>query len=163
MRAFTGSGPQTARRTSDARERSEWERQQQVAAEPDRELDQRMQAYREQRDREKADEQHRIREGNERYRQAVEADKKAVADREAKRRADTEERTARLLLAGMFDSHAASEIEQNRVRQIVEQHPPEQRTLDLYQVTLLKLRAELEGDVPEGQPDWRDSLRREDA
>jgi hypothetical protein len=152
MRAHTGSGPQTARRTSDVRERRDWEQQQTAKEQPSRDLDQRMQAYREQRDRDAADEARRITEGNERYRQAVESEKQVIA-----------QRTQARLLAAMFEQHSATDAERTKVSRLVEQRPLEQRTIEVYEVTLLRLRGELAGNIADSQPDWRDSLRREDA
>jgi hypothetical protein len=64
--------------------------------------------------------------------------------RERQRR-ELEKRTFDRLLSAMFEQHGASDGEKVRVRRVVEQHSPEQRTLELYEVTLLKLRAALEG------------------
>ena len=148
-RAYAGGAPQVGRRTSDVRERQIWEQQQIVKEQPSRDLDQRMQAYRDSRERDKADEARRVADGNARYREAVEADKRAV-----------EKRTFDRLLAMIFDG--ASDAERARVNRLVEQRPPKQRTLELYEVTLLRLRAELEGTVPGAQIDWRSAVGMEE-
>ena len=147
-RAYAGDAPQVGRRRSDVRER-QWEQQQIVKEQPSRDLDLRMKAYREQRERYKADEERRIREGNARYQEAVEAEQRAV-----------EKRTHAKLLAVIFEQHGASDAERARVSRLVEQRPPEQRTLELYEVTLLRLRAELEGTVPNAQIDWRSTTKK---
>jgi hypothetical protein len=148
-RAYAGDAPQVGRRTSDVRERQIWEQQQIVKEQPSRDLDRRMQAYREQRERDEADEARRVADGNARYREAVEADKRAV-----------EKRTFDRLLAMIFDG--ASDAERAKVSRLVEQRPPEQRTIEVYEVTLMRLRAELEGTVPGAQIDWRSAVGMEE-
>jgi hypothetical protein len=59
------------------------------------------------------------------------------------------------LLEMVFDG--ATDAEQIRVKRLVEQHPPDQRTIELYEVTLMKLRAELNGHGP-ANADWRGAV-----
>jgi hypothetical protein len=73
---------------------------------------------------------------------------------------ELEQRTHAKLLAVIFEQHGASDVEQAKVCRLVEQRPKEQRTLELYEVTLLRLRAELEGPVPNAQIDWRSATKK---
>jgi hypothetical protein len=148
MRAYADSGPQVGRRLSDVKERRDWELAQDAKEQPNRDLLQKMQEYRDQCERDKLDKARRIAEGNARYREAVESEKRVIAAR-----------TDEHLLMMMFAQHGASESEVKRVKMIVERKHTE-RPIELYEVTLLRLRGELAGNVADNQPDWRDSLRR---
>ena len=113
MRPHTGSGPQVGRRTSDVRERLEWERQQAAKTPQQVVADFYAEAYKAQQEREKkwaADEERRRQAIAARYDEIEQHNKEVIA-----------QRTHAKLLAGMFEQHGASDVEQNKVKRLVEQ------------------------------------------
>ena len=79
-------------------------------------------------------------------------------ERRERQQKEIEKRTFDRLLSALFEQHGASDGEKVRVRRVVEQHSPEQRTLELHEYLLLRLRGELDGVVPDGQVDWRSAV-----
>jgi hypothetical protein len=157
-RAYAGDAPQVARRTSDVRERQEWNRRNINPKNPESKLTPQQQAVADYWDAvHKADEEKQRRWAAEReereaaiaarYESIKQANARIVAQREHQR-----------LLTMMFEQHGATESERNRVTLLVEsRYPPDKRVVELYEMTLLKLRAELD-KVPAGQMDWRPAI-----
>jgi hypothetical protein len=155
-RAYAGAAPQVARRTSDVRERREWEQNNFNPRNPD--ISPQQQAVIDYWDAvHKADEEKQRRWAEEarerdaaiaaRYEAIKQANARIIAQREHER-----------LLTMMFEQRGASDAERNRVTLIVQRnHPPGERVVELYEMTLLKLRAELD-KVPDGQMDWRPAV-----
>jgi len=151
MRAFTSGGPQVGRRLTDARNRREWELQQ-IATPRQATADYYAEVHRFEQEREK------------RWAAETEERRAAIAKRhdeiERHNKQVTAQRTHDALLAVVFEQYGATEAEQKTIKQLVGQRPLEEQTLELCEYLLLQLRAELDGTVPECQPDWRSAMRK---
>jgi hypothetical protein len=156
-RAFTESAPQVARRTSDVRERQEWERRNINPKNPD--ISPRQQTIIDAWDSHEA----HWREIERRNAQQRADDAAALAAHHAAIRRHNElvvaQRQHELLLTEIFEQHGATDAERHKVRLLVERnHPAGSRTIELYKFTLLRLRGELQG-TPDNQIDWRSCVK----
>jgi transketolase len=132
-RASTGIGALTPTRTWDVRQRREWEQQQKVANTPSNVALYWEQVEKRRREQEQAWEQRRIQaqaDAQAREQQVVAHNTKVAA-----------ERTAKMLIASVFERLDATPREQQKVCQLIEQNNPESiHNPECYEVTLLKLR-----------------------
>ena len=157
-RAYAGDAPQVARRTSDVRERQEWNRRNINPKNPESKLTPQQQAVADYWDAvHRADEEKQRRWNAE----AKEREAAIAAHYDARKKQNERiiaQREHERLLTTMFEQRGASDTERNRVTLIVQRnHPPEKRLVEVYEMTLMKLRAEL-GEVPGGQMDWRPAI-----
>lgn len=158
-RAYAGDAPQVGRRLSDIRERQEWNRRNINPKNPESALTPQQQAVNDYWDAvHRADEEKQRRwaaEAKERE-AAIAARYDAIKQSNARILAQREHER---LLAMMFEQRGATDTERNRVTLLVgRNHPVESRTIELYEYTLLQLRAELQG-TPDNQIDWRSGVK----
>jgi hypothetical protein len=159
-RAYARDAPQVARRTSDVRERREWEQKhfnpKNPAISPQRQAvldywDAVHKAEQEQERRWAAEAKEREAAVAARYDEIEQHNKRVIA-----------RRTFQLLLTAMFEQRGASDTERDRVKSLVERNHPEQTlNAEFYEYTLLRLRGELDHADRQGSrhADWRGFLQ----
>jgi hypothetical protein len=159
LRAHTENGPQVARRLSDVKERREWEQKNFNPKNPDISpqqqgvIDYYDAAYKFEQERErrwKAEEDSR--------RAAIAARHQAIEDHN---NAVREKKVFDSLRTMLWEKYGATETERSKVKLLMERnHKDALQNIEMWEVTLLKLRAELTGNVTDKQIDWRSAVGR---
>jgi hypothetical protein len=152
LKAHTGSGPQVARRTWDSRQtRRELAAIENPPIPPVQQFWDNAERLWVERDK--------VREAEaECRRQAIAARYQAIEDHN---NAVREKRVFDSLLTMLWEKYGATNTECRKVKLLMERnHKDALKNIEMWEVTLLKLRAELTGNVTDNQIDWRSAVGR---